>query len=330
MDPLTHSATGLLLAKAGLERLTRNWIWVILPAASAPDIDGLFALPGDARILDLHRHFTHAIPFAPLMALAVVLGVRYILRRQIDFPGAFLLALAGVLSHDAIDFLTYRGTRIWLPFDDHFHALGIESFFDPIYFSLLLCGLALPLLGNLVSGEIGARRSRGAGTAILFLVLATGWLYARVVMRAQALTEAQSRVYDGLDPRRVDLLPTLNPLQFNVLIDTGRFVRETEVDLLHFFDPDEGQTYFPQVPSVEAGRALQVAGATRQAQFFLAWARWPRWRVNHYDGSPSWVVVIEELASDRFKTQPRVVVKMNERYEVLEEKYERARSTSGF
>src|SRR5580700_4729841 len=39
MDPLTHSATGLFLGRAGLNRYSRQAPWILVLAANAPDID---------------------------------------------------------------------------------------------------------------------------------------------------------------------------------------------------------------------------------------------------------------------------------------------------
>jgi membrane-bound metal-dependent hydrolase YbcI (DUF457 family) len=330
MDPLTHTAVGFTLAQTGIKRWTRSPFWVMFFAASAPDIDGIPFLPGDVNVLEWHRHFTHSFAFAPILALLVVLGVKYILRRPVDFRGAWLLATIGVLSHDLIDLLTYRGARVLLPFSGKQWAAQIEWFFDPVLFTILALGLGIPLLSRLVSQEIGAKDSGGALSATICLTLALSWFGVRYILREQAVAELSSRVYEGIDPKRTDVFPLMIPVQFQGLVDGGRFIKTLDLNLLDFFDPDEAKTYFRPVPSVEAGRALQVAGGTHSAQVITAWARWARWQVNRYDGETRWVVVIEELAVEPWKTRPRVIIRMNERYEVLEERYEKARGPSGF
>jgi len=330
MDPITHTAVGFTIAQAGAKRLTQNWAWVILLAGGAPDVDGLFFLPGNVDRLDWHRHFSHSIFFSPLIAAAVILVVKYVLRRQIELRGAFLLALIGVLAHDAVDFLTYRGSRLLLPFTDQTFALQIESFFDPVIYLLFGLGFAIPFLSNLVSGEIGAKRASGSITAWMVLLLSLGWLGARYTFREQAMSELSSRIYEGAAPERVDVLPTINPLRFIGFVRGESFQKILELDLFDYFDPESGQLLFDPVPSVEAGKALRLATASRSAQVFLAWAHWPHASVTRYNGETRWVVVVEELAADKHRTRPRVSIRMDEHYAIQSEVYERSKGPTGF
>lgn len=329
MDPVTHTAIGFTIAQAGAKRLTRNWAWVVFFAFSAPDVDVLPFLPGNIDVLNWHRHFTHALFFAPLMALAVVVGVKYVLRREIAFRGAFLLALTGVIAHDLTDFLTHRGTRIFLPFSDRAFALQIESFFDPVIYALLGIGIAIPFLSNLVSGEIGAKKSTGRATAIIMLTLCVFWWGARYTFRQQALSELSSRVYDGVAPRRVDVVPTYQPFRFQGLIDGGAFFKILDVDLLDYFDPEDGQKIYRPLLGVEASRALGIAASSHSTQIFLAWARWPRWQVTGLDGDTRWVVVFEDIAVVKKSTRPTVIIRLSEAYAIQSEVYERSKSSTG-
>ncbi len=329
MDPLTHAAVGFTLAQAGAKRWTPNWKWVIFLASGAPDADTIPFLPGNFEILTWHRHFTHAVFFAPLMALAVVLFVRYVLRRQLHFAGAMCLATLGVLAHDLTDLLTYRGTRILLPFDDRFFALGIESFFDPVLYLLLGLGIAAPLLSNLVNSEIGARRSSGQLAAWLAIAFVLSWFGARWFFREQALAEMSSRIYDGRPARRLDLMATLNPLRFHAFVEGPGIHRLLDIDLREYFDPEDGQTLYSQQLTAASGRALRTASTTRGAQVFLAWARWPRSQVTRLDGDTRWVVLWEELAVESFRTRPKLIIRLSEDYAIQSEVYERAKSASG-
>lgn len=325
MDPLTHTAVGFAIGQAGGKRFTANWQWIVFFAASVPDIDTLPFLMGNVDVLNWHRHFTHAIVFAPLMALSVVLGVRYVLRRAIDFMGAWKLSTICVLSHIFIDWLTFRGTRIFLPFDDRAYSLKIEWFQDPVLYLLLGLGLGIPLLARLVSDEIGAKRSSGAVTMWIFIVLSFCWFGARYTIRQQALSEVGSRIYEGAAPKRYDVFPGFNPLRFQALVDGGDFIKIIDLNLMEYFDPEEGQKSYRPVPSVASGLALQAAGATHAARVFTAWARWPRWQVSRYDGDVGWAVVIEEMASERERTHPRVVIRLDDKYGVRSEVYERGK-----
>jgi inner membrane protein len=329
MDPLTHTAVGFTLAQAGAKRWTPNWKWVIFLASGAPDADTIPFLPGNVEILTWHRHFTHALAFAPLVALAVVLFVRYVLRREVRFWGAWGLATLGVVAHDLIDLCTYRGIRILLPFDDRFHALGVESFFDPVLYALLGLGLAGPFLSNLVNSEIGARKSSGQAAAWVTVALVLCWLGGRWMLKEQALAELNSRVYNGWAPRRVAAMASHNPLRFYGFVEGPGMHRLLEVNLVEYFDPEAGQTLYHQVFSEGAGRALRTASASRAAQVFLSWARWPRPLVTRLDGDTRWVVVWEELAVESFRTRAKVIIRLDENYAIQSEVYERAKSSAG-
>lgn len=313
----------------GAKRWTRNWGWVVLGASNAPDIDGAFFLPGNVNVLDWHRHFTHSLAGAPLMAAITLLIAKFVLRREIDWKGAFGLGLICVLAHDLVDTLTYRGTRLFLPLDDAHQHLSFMPFFDPVLYLILGLGFAAPFLSNLVSGEIGARRSTGALAAWFAMIGAWGWLGARYALKEQAVAELNSRIYEGASAYRVDAFPLYHPLRFVGLVEGAGFKKVFDLNLVEYFDSEGGEIYRDQQLSVPAGLALQKAGTTHTAQTFLAWARWPRVLVTRYDGDTRWVVVMEELAREPYKSRARVIIKLDEKYAIQSEIYERAKGPAG-
>ena len=60
MDPITQSLTGLVLSRAGLNRLAPYGTAIALIAANAPDLDVVTAPWGIVTYLHYHRHITHA------------------------------------------------------------------------------------------------------------------------------------------------------------------------------------------------------------------------------------------------------------------------------
>src|SRR5512141_2532080 len=117
MDNLTHTATGLFLARAGLGRGVPHATWILLLAANIPDIDVVCAAGGPLAYLNYHRHLTHAIPLLPVMALLPVLIVRLAARKRVPFGKgfpylrAYAVSGAGVASHLALDFTNIYGIR---------------------------------------------------------------------------------------------------------------------------------------------------------------------------------------------------------------------------
>ena len=72
MDNLTHSLTGVLLSRAGLNRLHKQSVWILLLSANIPDVDVVSALGGTANYFHNHRWITHAIVMAPVNVLLFV------------------------------------------------------------------------------------------------------------------------------------------------------------------------------------------------------------------------------------------------------------------
>src|ERR1700678_425706 len=103
MDQLTHTLTGLFLSRAGLNRWTPNASAILMLAANAPDIDIVSAAGGSLNYLHFHRHITHSIVAAPVIALGTVALVRLLGRKPIRWAGAFFASLIAVASHLLLD-----------------------------------------------------------------------------------------------------------------------------------------------------------------------------------------------------------------------------------
>jgi inner membrane protein len=152
MDPLTHAVMGAAFA-AGAASLrpqrkesalaTRRFAALAGAVAGlAPDIDAFIQSGDDALlVLDYHRHFTHALLFAPLGALAVAGLLWPWLKRRLGFGLLYLSCLLGYFAHPLLDACTSYGTHLWLPFSREPAAWNLVAVFDPA-FTLLL---AVPL-----------------------------------------------------------------------------------------------------------------------------------------------------------------------------------------
>ncbi|PYT24534.1 MAG: hypothetical protein DMG58_25750 [Acidobacteria bacterium] len=73
VDNITHSLTGLLLSRAGLDRLTPRAPWILFLAANAPDIDVVSAFGGSLNYLHYHRNLTHSLVALPVLPIICVL-----------------------------------------------------------------------------------------------------------------------------------------------------------------------------------------------------------------------------------------------------------------
>ena len=291
MDNLTHTLSGLMLSRVGLNRLTPRASLLLMLAANAPDIDAVSWIGGTARYLDVHRGYTHAWAFAPLVALLPMLVVRWSLSWPKSAqpaagaaqPGlawswwkAFLVALIGVISHLLFDWTNNYGTRFGLPFEQAWHRLDILFVIDPWVWAALLFCVAGPFLSRLVSLEIGAKRTSGGGAAWFALIFICVYLGGRYLLHERAIEVLSARVYDNQNPRRVAAFPVFgNPLRWRAVAEVSSGYWVSQVDLRDEFDPAEGRVFY----QADAPAAIEKAKETEDFQAFLRFSQFPLWRV---------------------------------------------------
>ena len=280
MDPLTHTAVGLFLSRAGLKGWTPRASAIVLLAANAPDIDIVTSFGGSLNYLHYHRHLTHSLIASPALALLPVLLVGAVGRKRLNWRGAFFAAWIAVLLHLLLDLTNSYGIRLLLPFSGEWLRLDITNVIDLWIWGVFLFAIAAPFLARLVTSEItsGASRGRpqGRGFAIFALVFLLVYECGRGVLHASAAADLESRVYRGEAPLRVAALPdAANPLRWRGLAETRDAYAVAEVDLMREFDPSGALSFHKTVldPAIEAARR------THTFQVFLTFAQFPFWRV---------------------------------------------------
>jgi inner membrane protein len=279
VDNLTHSLTGIMLARAGLERLTPRAAWILFLATNVPDVDVVSALGGSLNFLHFHRHLTHSFVVLPVLALLCVLAVRVTSRKRLNWIGACCVAVIGVGSHLLLDLTNIYGVRVLLPFSAVWVRLDTASVIDFWIWGALLVALFAPVLSRLVNSEIGATVSSRGGArrgfaifALCFLVLYYG---ARYVAHARATTILDSRIYSGAAPLRVGAFPTASVLRWRGLAETAEGFSIQDVDLLAEFDPNTGRMFYKPEPSP----ALEAARRHPVFQQYLRFAQFPYWQL---------------------------------------------------
>ena len=276
MDNLTHTLAGLLMSRAGLDRFCPRAPLILMIAANIPDFEVPLVFYSEEMYLGHHRGASHGLAAAPLLA-CVPLVIAF-LRRRGEFPWrrAWLISLAGVLSHLLLDWTNIYGIRLLAPFSYRWFALEITSVVDA-WIWLALIGAALwPLLERLVSAEIGARAKPGRGLAAAALSFLIVYDAGRFVLHQRAVAVQEARLYRGATPSRVAAFPTYgNPFTWRGLVETREFYVMQQVGLLGEFDPAPGRVYYKPLehPAMEAARR------TSPFQVFHQWSRYPLWRL---------------------------------------------------
>jgi inner membrane protein len=281
MDPLTHTATGLFLSRAGLKRWSPLATPILILAANAPDIDIVTLAGGSLNYLHYHRHLTHALIAMPVMALLPVLLVRTVSRKPVKWLGAFAAAMIAVATHLALDLTNVYGIRLLLPFSQKWLQLDLTGVIDLWIWGILLLGVVAPFLGRLVGSEIssGAKRERhhGRGFAIFALLFLLLYNCGRSVLHTRAMAVLESRIYQGSAPLRAAALPDpANPLHWRGLVETGDFYAVDDLNLAGEFDPTRAAIFHKPEPDP----ALEAAGRAPAVAEFLRFSQFPLWRVS--------------------------------------------------
>src|SRR5579871_4486163 len=280
MDPLTHTATGLFLSRAGLNRLTPRSVPILLLAANAPDIDIVTSAGGAVNYLHFHRHLTHSLIAMPVMALLPVVLIGAVTRGSIRWWGAFFASLVAVASHLLLDWTNVYGIRLLLPFSGEWLRLDWTPVIDLAIWGVFLVGIAGPFLARLVGSEIGsgktAARHHGRGFAWLALTFLVFYNCGHGVLHARSTAILEARVYQGEAPVRVAALPQLNPLAWRGLVETEDFYEMGDLDLSGRLGTIHTMTFF----KVPANPAIEAARRAPAFQTFLGFAQFPLWRMN--------------------------------------------------
>jgi len=322
VDPLTHTATGWLLARAGLDRAAPYATATLVVAANIPSLGWAQLLFSTEGYLINGNAWSHSLLGASALAAAVGFGFARLARRK-GKPawGAklMLLGILGALSHSLLDWMTAAGAQLLWPFSRTWHALDWFPYVDLWLWVVMGLGVGLPALFKLVTEEIGGRATRtgarrGAWVALIALVALAG---LRWNLHGEAVAQLDARLYAGRTPLRVAAFPMpLSPFRWQGIAETD--ATHERVDLLLLGRRGEAEFHTHYKPA--AAPALDAALATGSARSFLAWARFPRATLTPVPGG--WEVQLDDLRFASESGQPRmfmVRIEVSQQLEVLRE-----------
>jgi membrane-bound metal-dependent hydrolase YbcI (DUF457 family) len=177
MENVSHSLTGAVLSRAGLDRLTPLALPTLLIASNLPDADVVVSRWGELAYLVYHRGITHSylgIAVQALLLACTMYGIgRLVARFRPDTPtprfwGLIVVSLVGLGGHLLLDYSNSYGVRPLQPFDDAW-SYGDLVFIVDAWMWLILGGALL----------LGTRRSVGptVGYLALFGLFTLGVVY---------------------------------------------------------------------------------------------------------------------------------------------------------
>jgi inner membrane protein len=277
MDNLTHTLTGLALSRAGLDRWYSRSALLLMLSANVPDIDIIASFGGSLAYFEQHRGISHSIAMAPVMALLPVLFVCAISRSMRGWLAAWCLSIIGVASHLLLDWTNAYGIRFLMPFSAHWFRLDLNNLIDFSIWGVLLLACVGPLLGRLVSSEMGAQSGSGRALAWFALSFILVYDFGRGLAHQRAIETLNSRIYQGGPPLRVAAFPVsfANPFEWSGWVERPEFAMHFSINLLEDFDPARGVILYKPEP----GPAIEAARGTLPVEKFLEFAQFPLWRV---------------------------------------------------
>lgn len=274
MDNVTHTLTGLALARAGLNRYSPHAVALLIVAANAPDIDIVAALNGSLSYVEAHRGYTHALIGLPILAAVCVLFVAAIFRQRLPWGRAYLVSLAGVGSHLLLDTTNSYGTRLLLPFSSRWFHLDITALYDGWIMAALVLAAIWPSFSRLVNREIGSRELPGRGMAFFALGFFLFFDCGRAILHARAIAQLEAHLFENAPPLNAAALPSaFNPFRWHGIVETQATYEALPIDTLGDLDVTAAQVFYkpPPEPAVEAAKK------TEPFRYFQYFARFPVW-----------------------------------------------------
>lgn len=276
MDNVTHSLTGLALARVGLKRFSPHGTALLVLSANAPDVDILAVARGAFPYFEVHRGYTHCLLCLPLMAVLCVGVIAGLFRARLAWLKAWGLCCIGVASHLLIDWTNSYGIRLLLPFSSRWSHLDLNSLYDGWIMAVLIFAALWPVFSKLVSGEIGYRASSGQGVAAFALAFFLLFDCGRALLHNAALAQLQARLYDGAPALQAAALPEpFTPFRWTAVVETAREYQRMEIKALGQLETQDAQVFYK--PAVTAWYRSTIA--TEPFRYFLYFARFPVWSV---------------------------------------------------
>jgi inner membrane protein len=219
MDTISHALAGGVLGRAVARR--GAFVAAVMGgvAAAVPDLDALF-IHGRLEYIRYHRGLSHSFLVAPFLALGIAAVARPLARRA-RLVLLFGFALAGILSHILLDWITSWGTMFFSPLSWHRYALDWVFIIDPFFTGILVATVGATVL---------LRRHRRMIAAAGLLVL-IGYIGLCGFLHHEALARWREREPDVPAGRLAALPQPLSPFRWMLIADRGDAVDVALVDV---------------------------------------------------------------------------------------------------
>jgi inner membrane protein len=280
LNPITQALMAVALDRAGLRRVSRMALPILIVSGVAADLDLLSYFGGANAYLHYRYAVLHSIVGAPILAILIALAFWLTARRNqaapLRFSRVLLLCVIGIGAHVLLDVATADGVQLLWPFRARWFSWDLLSGVDPWILAVLAAGLLLPALFHLVSEEIGSKKNRARPSkgAIAALVIAGLYIGVRAEMHGTAVQMLLARDYHGATPLVAGAFPDSASLfLWRGVIDTKNTIEVLSVPVGggDVFDANSSLTHYKpgSSPAIDAARNSPLA------QEFVRYARFP-------------------------------------------------------
>jgi inner membrane protein len=261
MDDLTHVLAGALIAQTNPSQ-KKGLVLACVLGAAAPDLDVILSLFNHQLYVLEHRGFTHSLwGILPVVLFAAWMAWLFVRKKSdcASFSALFGMALAGDLSHLALDGCTSWGTMFLWPNRTRF-ALDYFFIIDIWYLLLLIIPLVLCI-------RFRAKRVTISLVGILFLLSYHG---LTAYTHHQALRVAEEVQSEG---ECIALPEPLSPFRWSIFSRQERKLRSAHLDFLKPSETLSWQSWEEPRSTPEIIAAFQ----SPQIKNFMWFARVPMW-----------------------------------------------------
>jgi inner membrane protein len=280
LNPITQALMAVALDRAGLRRVSRMALPILIVSGVAADFDLLSYFGGASGYLHYRYAVLHSIVGAPILAIVIALAFWLTARRNqatpLRFARVLLLCVVGIGVHILLDVATADGVQLLWPFRARWFSWDLLSGVDPWILAVLAAGLLLPALFHLVSEEIGSKkkRARPSKGAISVLVIVVLYIGVRAQMHSAAVHMLLAQDYHGAMPLVAGAFPDSASLfLWRGVIDTKNTIEVVSAPVggSDIFDANSSLTHYKpgSSPAIDAARNAPLA------QEFVRYARFP-------------------------------------------------------
>ncbi len=311
MDSITQGLLGGAVAECGFRgKLGRGATLMGAVGGVLPDLDIFVGWLNPWWTWQYHRHLTHSVLFAPLVAVPLA----WIFWRRGDrrhFGLWVLCAYLAVATHPLLDLLTTYGTKLFVPLSGVRLGLDWVAIIDPIY-TLILVVVLVTCAVMRWRGLGGKTWLVGAtGMALSLAYLGYGGLNHRWAMQ-RLLAHAQAQRHDVRSARAIPNIGSVYIWRLVYRTPSGYWVGRTNTR----FDEPPRFTFLPE----QTGPLLAKADGLPEVRLFRHFTMgWARPFVTRDASGP--VVVYDDLRyawpTDRPRSLWSVVVRFDGEGEVL-------------